>query len=418
MALWDNSATADKCTGCGSNIYFDEKCQKLICRNCGSFFDPTTKELEYQLEVKDKGEADAFDSRVEFTCDSCGAVVITDDTTASTICAFCGSPALVKGRLRNEFKPDVIIPFKIGRKEAEKAFKNWASDYKKTPKNFSSGAVKKMQGVYVPFWLIDGNCCLAYKHDYVETREYDFKLRNVPFDGSHSIPDGLMRAIEPFDYDDLVPYHDGYLHGYFAKRYDESIVDITDKVYGRLHNYLDSVYSKMTENDSNEFRNVEYSYIRDLSQQYALLPVWFINYEYDGTNYQYAINGQTGEVQGFDVPYSKLHYGKEYAKKIAAIGTIAAIILAILGFAIYYVGGVVVESVQIASLGGNVFVFSTLLFFLFCLVPPSVIMFLIIKNILWPIAVREFKKPVYHIIDDAPEAFQYVDISTIEKVKK
>ncbi len=73
MALWDESATGAKCSNCGGNIFFDENFQKLSCRTCGSFFDPYSLELSYQLKVADKEKASDDDTRVEYTCDSCGA---------------------------------------------------------------------------------------------------------------------------------------------------------------------------------------------------------------------------------------------------------------------------------------------------------------------------------------------------------
>ena len=37
---------------------------------------------------------------------------------------------------------------------------------------------------------------------------------------------------------------------------------------------------------------------------YALLPVWFFNYKYNGKDYSFAVNGQTGSMFG-ELPVSK-----------------------------------------------------------------------------------------------------------------
>lgn len=56
MALWNETSDIPKCSGCGSNIYFDTNFQKLSCKSCGSFFDPATLEFAYQIEVPDKAK--------------------------------------------------------------------------------------------------------------------------------------------------------------------------------------------------------------------------------------------------------------------------------------------------------------------------------------------------------------------------
>ncbi len=411
MPVWEESTNSEKCSNCGANIFFNEKFQKLTCRSCGSFFDPYTKELNFQLEIKDKGKASPDDNRVEYNCGSCGAVVVTDNTTAADICAFCGSPSIVKGRLRNDFKPDSIIPFKISKDEASKIFKSWASEYKRAPKDFaSSGTVEKMQGVYVPFWLMDANCHLDYMKSYGDSVEYDFELKKVPFDGSHAIPDILMKAIEPFDYDELVPYSDGYLHGFKAQRYDESPVEMTDKIYDRFKIYLDEVYRNTRGEQEETFRNENFSYVGELKQQYALCPVWFLNYSYDGKKYQYAINGQTGEVQGLDVPYSKLHYGKAYTKKILSFIGIILLALLYAGITLACIFAIFTDFDDSEDMLA-VILFGILL---------AVGRFFVIPLVkyLFGLAKLEIDKPVYHIIDRAPDANEYFDSSSIKKAKR
>ena len=50
--------------------------------------------------------------------------------------------------------------------------------------------------------------------------------------------------------------------------------------------------------------------------RYSLLPVWMLNIKYQGENYKYAINGQTGKTVGrYPVDKKKkwLYFGKVYA---------------------------------------------------------------------------------------------------------
>ena len=57
-----------------------------------------------------------------------------------------------------------------------------------------------------------------------------------------------------------------------------------------------------------------------------LLPVWFMTFEYKGTLWEYAVNGQSGKVAG-ELPISK--------GKLAAFCTILAVLIA----AAIFIGG-------------------------------------------------------------------------------
>ena len=50
---------------------------------------------------------------VVYTCPSCGAEVVTDETTAATFCYYCHNPVVLEGRVSGEFLPDKIIPFQF-----------------------------------------------------------------------------------------------------------------------------------------------------------------------------------------------------------------------------------------------------------------------------------------------------------------
>lgn len=410
MAIWEDSAVGTKCPNCAGILLFDEHFQKMSCRTCGSFFDPNSLDFSFQLKVMDTEKASENDSRVEFVCDSCGATVITDETTVADICAFCGSPVIAKRRLINEFKPDYIIPFKIDKDEASDRFVKWAAQYKKAPKDFSStGVISGMKGVYLPFWLVDAKCCFDYyvKYD-LYTR--DVNVKRVPFDGAERVPDSLMRAVEPFNYDEMVPYNDGYLHGFFANRYDLSLVDMTDIVYSRIHGYLKSMYSKATE--GTDFKE-NVSSVYHISQSYAMLPVWFLNYEYEGQKYQYAINGQTGEVQGIDVPFDRFHSKMLGVKKVLSVvgASLFALITSVLFLLLAYKLFDYAFSSAFPDSRASVS-----LWLIFALPILGVYLFNFIKKIIIKKAKETVGKPVYHVIDEAPEIYEYIDPTSTKDV--
>ena len=353
MAIWDKpakaggpgsseaqtfSANSVKCPNCGSNLVFDPIRGECICSNCGGVFDPSTldkigafgfvnpeRDYDGTIEIsKDDAE------RVEIVCNSCGAQIVTDKNTASTFCAFCGSPALVSRRLTREFKPDYIIPFKFDKEKAISLFEEHCATVSHLPKSFKSKKIlEKMTGLYVPTWIIStdvevnvagkGNKGRMVDEVYTETHantlsnytmltfgKVKFRLNNVPFDGEIKIPNRLMAACEPFDYSELIKFRPEYLQGYFAEKYDEQPLDMTDRIYKRLDRYAFSVCEKITFGYDTFVpdTNASYTSYNNQNIKYALLPCWFLNIEFDGKSYQYIVNGQTGKVDG-DFPYAK-----------------------------------------------------------------------------------------------------------------
>lgn len=349
MAIWENLENANteiesfstgstKCPNCASNLIYDTEHGACLCRNCGSVFDPESlekvgtfgvsgfeKEYDGTIEVSEEDE-----SRIEIICDSCGAQIITEKNTSATFCAFCGSPAIVTRRLSREFKPDYIIPFKFDKEKAISIFEEYCAGMEHLPKDFQSKTVlEKMTGIYVPTWIISTDVEVDLKGigytgkmaDDVHERNFsdsvnntrrtiygrvNFRLKDVPFDGEKNIPDRLMAAAEPFDYSELVKFRAEYLQGYFAEKYDELPVGMTDVIYKRLDRYALSVCEMLNFGFDSFLPETAGSITKYRNQdiKYALLPVWFLSISYNGRRYQYIVNGQTGKVSG-EFPYAK-----------------------------------------------------------------------------------------------------------------
>jgi ribosomal protein L37AE/L43A len=350
MAIWDSPAKANnndieavstestKCPNCASNLLFDAEHGACLCRNCGSVFDPESlnkvasfdfggfeKAYDGTVEVSKEDEA-----RIELVCDSCGAQIVTDKNTSSTFCAFCGSPAIVTKRLTRQFKPDYIIPFKFDKARAVSIFEEYCAGIEHLPKDFNVKTItEKMTGIYVPAWIISSDVEVDLKGfgytgksaDDVHERNYtdssnslrrliygrvNFRLKDVPFDGEKNIPDRLMAAAEPFDFTELVSFKAEYLQGFFAQKYDELPIDMTDVIYKRLDRYSLSVCGLVDFGFDSFIPEAAGSITkyRNLDIKYALLPVWFLNIEYNGRRYHYIVNGQTGKVSG-EFPYAK-----------------------------------------------------------------------------------------------------------------
>ena len=60
-----------------------------------------------------------------YHCHTCGAELVTDETTAASTCAYCGSPVVLSDHLSGAKRPNYVIPFKVDKKTAKETLKNF-----------------------------------------------------------------------------------------------------------------------------------------------------------------------------------------------------------------------------------------------------------------------------------------------------
>ena len=104
----------------------------------------------------------------------------------------------------------------------------------------------------------------------------------------------------------MVPFNGSYLQGFYASKYDEQPKDMNDRIVRRLDRYTMQI-CEMADFGFKSFKVTEHDptpLYSDFTIKYCMLPVWFLHYEYNGRDYQYVINGQTGKVSG-EFPYAK-----------------------------------------------------------------------------------------------------------------
>ena len=348
------SAESVKCPTCGSNITFEPELGSMLCRNCGNIYSPDTMESRGSFGISKEhdymGDSDISGDdkkRHEIVCNSCGATLIADENTMSTMCPFCGSPALITRRMTREFKPDYIIPFKIDKDEAKAISKKWLETRKYVPWGFRTKCrLKNMTALYVPAWLLD---CVVHSEQggtgrkgripFEVNAKMSYNVKGVPFDASIKIANKLIEAIEPYDYKDMVRFESKYLQGFYADKYDQVPTDITNRIVKRIDKFSRNEIGLIANNYSSfEVRpEKNLTWMSDVSVKYCLLPVWFMTVEFEGSQYQFAINGQTGEASG-QVPTTST------ADKLAAIGRLtynpwrfAPVALSLLGLAIMFI---------------------------------------------------------------------------------
>lgn len=375
-----------QCPACTGPLHYSAKSGKLECDYCGSSFDVADIEALYaHKEAEAAAAKQAADAKADaaaaaeteaaqaaaqsgnvggwdtsglssdwgadadglrvYSCPSCGAELICDETTAATSCPYCGNPTVVPGQFSGALRPDFILPFRLTKDDAVQALRAHYKGKPFLPKSFTSANhIEQIQGVYVPFWLFDGgaegsasyrasNTSVYETGDYevTETMHYDvfragsIAFEKIPVDASSKMPDDHMDSIEPFDYAQLQPFSTAYLPGYLADKYDVSVDDSRDRADARCRETLaqalrDTVTGYGTcVTDHTDIR------LHRGKVHYALLPVWMLSTKWNGESFLFAMNGQTGKLVG-DLPTDRGRYWGTFGA-IAGVVTVALTVI-------------------------------------------------------------------------------------------
>lgn len=346
--------TEYQCPSCTAPLRFDSGTGKLTCDYCGANYDVT--EMEAMFAEKEAAAQEAFAAESEktepvwdlsgvsddwgadadgmraYNCPSCGAQLITEETTAATACPYCGNNAIVPGQFSGALKPDCIIPFQLDKEAAKRALKNHYRKKIFLPRAFSAdNHLEEMQGIYVPFWLFDaaveadctfhasrshshrqGDERVTVTEHYTVRRAGSMEFQHVPTDASRKMPDDYMESIEPFDYSGLKPFSTAYLPGFLADKYDVPSQESVTRADRRCRDSAIAAlqadaagYEVVTPTGS----NIRFSQGRVC---YALLPVWTLRTKWQGKDYLFMMNGQTGKLVG-DLPGSAAKFWTLFA---------------------------------------------------------------------------------------------------------
>ena len=333
-----------QCPACTGPLRFSGDAGKLVCDYCGSDFDVATIETLYTDtteaavpgttaaewsadEAGSQWSASETEGLRAYSCPSCGAEIICDETTAATSCVYCGNPTVVPGQLGGNLRPDYVIPFALEKETAKQRLLEYYKKKKFLPDSFTEGNhIEEIKGVYAPFWLFDGDADanVRYKATRVHrrrsgnyeitttehfrvTRQGNVAFQKVPVDGSSKMPDEHMDAVEPFDYHGIKPFSTAYLPGFFADKYDQDAAACVSRADERIRNSAaQALASTVTGYNSVVPEHTDIR-LNHGSVKYALLPVWLLHTKWNGQDFLFAMNGQTGKLIG-DLPVDKKKY--------------------------------------------------------------------------------------------------------------
>lgn len=349
------------CPSCGGQMQFDTESQMLKCRYCGSekqIDDRSAVEepTEYELDFTDEDDESLKDWGTEqqvIKCGNCGGEMLLPAGQTAAVCGFCGSPKVLPQGNPGSIRPESVIPFHISKEQATAAFNAWRKKRWFIPNAFKKRSVSSnLNGIYVPFWTFDSETTSSYSaevgvyHYRTETRtrvvngktetyteqvrytvwhwtsgthEHFFNDVLIPASGQYDSV--LVRKLNDYRLEQLMPYKPEYLSGFIAERYSVSLKDGWNEARSRIDGELNGEIRGKIGGDEIRSLSIDTSYF-DQTYKHILLPVWNANYRYNNKTYRYMVNGETGSVTG-RVPRSPWKITSFVLVCLAIVGVIA-----------------------------------------------------------------------------------------------
>lgn len=336
-----DAASRFPCAQCGADLAFQPGATHLRCEYCGFINEietvetPSIEERDY-LDAVNALAAQATTVEIELVkCDACGSETEPPPGLDAFNCAFCGKAIVSPASRTRLLAPQGVLPFHVTREDALERFRTWLRALWFAPNDLRQFARSggRLRGVYLPYWTYDCRTETDYTGQrgeyYWVTQTYTTtvngktvtrtrqvrKTRWYPASGrvhnrfddvliaaSTSLPRDDLRALEPWDLDQVAPFTPEYLAGFQAEKYHVELDEGFRLAGERMEGPIRATIRRDIGGDVQRIHTV-HTRPYDITFKHLLLPVWITAYDYRATVYRVLINARTGEVQG-DRPYS------------------------------------------------------------------------------------------------------------------
>lgn len=348
------------CPACGAQAEWNPAKQLLVCPFCGaeSPYDaykaggevPEIDLLSTLRALPD--EARGWDTaRRSVQCQSCKAVMVFAPEKVGKNCEFCGSPALVDyDELQSPIRPQSLLPFKLSQNDVRDRMQRWYAGRWFAPNAFKhKSLIDQLHGLYVPYWTFDAqvHCTWTAQAGYyyyttetyrdnqgrMQTRqvqhvrwvpaagEIDHFFDDEPVPATMGVDHGLLRRVEPFPTQQVVPYDTAYLSGFVVERYQINLEQATEESLRQMHAELERLCASQVPGDTQRGLQIDPTYSKR-TFKHTLLPIWLLTYTYRSRIFHVVANGYTGEIAG--------EYPKSFWKITFLVLAVLVVILTII----------------------------------------------------------------------------------------
>lgn len=348
------------CPQCGSKMRYEGGAQKrLKCSSCSysRALNKNTDQVVNQplnqgvrLNEFLRGLGQEFPVNA-YSCPDCGAEIAMHTGTPLSICPFCTCEELEESdRDKKVIRPYSMIPFTVSQDFAIRALRKWLG-ISRWGTYFFPGTIfdllepPKMRGVYLPVFLFDALTRSTWSGELgiiIEQERKGKKVERMIWDPtagyyehffeneellvSQSVDDAVLEDILPYSYRYLVPYDPDYL----KDNWTIELYQIPEMEGFKAANMImdgeitGAVLEKLGE-DGDDLRKLKImSEKLSIAFKHVLVPVWMGTYIYEGEQFQFLINGQTGDISG-DKPLD--NFKMYIAVAIAVVLTILLVLL-------------------------------------------------------------------------------------------
>lgn len=346
------------CEQCGAKLKFSVATGELTCPYCTHINHverafTQVLENDYEKARKTLQHLPQQPSALTSTkCPSCAATFELQEHVYASTCPFCGSAVVNEVARYRPIRPQAILPFKIGHKEARAIFRSWLKSHWFAPNKLQHYGAEDstLRGIYIPYWTYDASTLSRYSGRrgmvYYETQHYRVningrsqmrsrqvqRIRWIPVKGNinHSFDDVLVMASESLHYallewdlEHLVNYDEAFLSGYDSEVYSIDLERGLERAKATMEYRIRAAIKRQIGGDRQEISRLSTEY-DNITFKHILLPVYASAFTFNNKVYSYVINGRNGAISG-ERPYSIV--------KIAA-AVIAVLMVAVL---FYYI---------------------------------------------------------------------------------
>lgn len=308
---------AFKCPNCAGNLFYSIPDKKLKCESCDSLI-PLGDIPVPEFSV------------YSFVCNSCGAELLSPDESMISYCSYCGSEAMLEGRLSEEIRPKYILPFQQTKDQCKNTYRKRTEKMFFLPKELKDAEyLERFRGTYIPYWMyqIDFPEPVSYEATkktrkggkitettYEVEAEVNGSYEGIPYDASSCFDDTISDMLMPFDKKKLVDFHPGYLAGFYADRADVPAEKYhSDASHRAESNAFDAISLSSMKTDKLDIkrtsRKVESASVKaDIKDDFtALFPIWFLTWRNKNRVAYAIVNGQNGRIS-CDLPVDMKKY--------------------------------------------------------------------------------------------------------------
>jgi hypothetical protein len=324
------------CPACGAQAEWNPGKQKLICPFCGTEspykIDETTGKIEELdlvkalREMPDDQRGWLAEKRT-VQCQSCKAVSVFDPARVGQRCEFCGSPEIVDYQeIKAPIRPQSLLPFRVAEDGVREQIRRWYKSKWLAPGALKTRAlVDTVKGVYIPYWTFDAQAHSPWTGEagyyYYTTETYrddkgNMQTRQVqhvrwepasgvvdhffddePVPGTQGVNLRLLKQIEPFPTNELVPYDTSFLSGFVVEHYQVVLLDAAKESEDQMRAKLMELCAAQIPGDT--YRNLSINpTFSARTFKHILVPLWLLTYTYGAKIFHVLVNGSTGRMSG------------------------------------------------------------------------------------------------------------------------